>query len=447
LLLALVGTAPLPGQTTRPPLDPKAEANRVRNEFRYAWEAYKRYAWGHDELAPLSKAPHDWSSEPLYLTPVDALDTMILMGLGDEARETRLFLDEHLSFHKDISVKVFEITIRVLGGLLSSYEMTGDEHLLTLAEDLGNRLLPAFRSPTGMPYMYVNLKTGQATGADSNPAEIGTLLLEFGTLSRLTHRPVFHDTAKKALLELYRRRSALGLVGEGINVETGSWTSPKSHVGGRIDSYLEYLVKARVLLSDRDCGRMAKASLRSVNAYLADNSPGGLWYGEADMNTGRRTATTYGALQAFFPAVLALGGDLDRAKRLQESGFRMWTLHGAEPETIDYQTMAIVDDGYPLRPEIMESAYYLHHYTHDPRYLEMGRTFLDDLIRHCRVDAGYAGLTSVVTMEKSDRMHSFFLAETLKYLYLLFDPGALDFDKVVFNTEAHPLRRAFEKGR
>ena len=165
------------------------------------------------------------------------------------------------------------------------------------------------------------------------------------------------------------------------------------------------------------------------------------------MNTGRRTATTYGALQAFFPAVLALGGDLDRAKRLQESGFRMWTLHGAEPETIDYQTMAIVDDGYPLRPEIMESAYYLHHYTHDPRYLEMGRTFLDDLIRHCRVDAGYAGLTSVVTMEKSDRMHSFFLAETLKYLYLLFDPGALDFDKVVFNTEAHPLRRAFEKGR
>ena len=103
--------------------------------------------------------------------------------------------------------------------------------------------------------------------------------------------------------------------------------------------------------------------------------------------------------------------------------------------------MRVVRPGYQLRPEIVESAYYLHHYTRDPRYLEQGRRFLDDLVRHCRTDAGYTILKSVVTKEKGDLMHSFFLAETLKYLYLLFAPDAVDLDAVVFNTEAHPLRR------
>ena len=99
--------------------------------------------------------------------------------------------------------------------------------------------------------------------------------------------------------------------------------------------------------------------------------------------------------------------------------------------------------GYQLRPEIVESAYYLFHYTSDPAYLEMGRTILEDLKEYCRTDNGYTVLRSVVTKEKGDLQHSFFLAETLKYLYLLFSPpSALAFDSVVFNTEAHPLRRA-----
>jgi mannosidase alpha-like ER degradation enhancer 2 len=182
-------------------------------------------------------------------------------------------------------------------------------------------------------------------------------------------------------------------------------------------------------------------SQRAVNRYLADDGPEGLWYGEADMDSGKRTATSYGSLQAFFPAVLALGGDLKRARRLQDSGFRMWSLHGLEPEAFDYHGMTVLTDGYPLRPEIMESAYYLYHYTRDPRYLEMGQTFLRALVKYCRTEDAYAGLSSVVSKEKVDSMPSFFLAETLKYLYLLFTPDALTFDAVVFNTEAHPLRR------
>src|SRR5207237_7030414 len=94
------------------------------------------------------------------MTPVDALDTMILMRLKDEAKATREYIATHLSFDKDIEVQNFEITIRLLGGLLSSYEMTGDKRLLMLAEDLGNRLLPVFESPTGLPYRYVILIMG-----------------------------------------------------------------------------------------------------------------------------------------------------------------------------------------------------------------------------------------------------------------------------------------------
>src|ERR671920_1634677 len=198
-------------------------AARVRAEFLHAWRGYERYAWGHDELKPLSKTARDWYGEPLYMTQVDALDTLILMGFREEAERDREFVVKNLNFDRDIFVQNFEITIRHLGGLLSAYQLTGDRRLLALAEDLGNRLLPAFDSPTGIPYRFVNLRTGKVRGEVTNPAEAGTLLMEFGALSKLTRKPVFYDRAKRALVEVYRRRSKIGLVGSRVNVETGEW--------------------------------------------------------------------------------------------------------------------------------------------------------------------------------------------------------------------------------
>lgn len=418
----------------------------VRAEFLHAWNGYKRHCWGHDDLKPLTKSCHDWYAEPLLMTPVDALDTMLVMGLDDEARTTREHIATHLSFDKDFDVQNFEITIRLLGGLLSSYEMTGDKRLLKLAEDLGNRLLPVFDSPTGIPYRYVNLKTGKVRGNVTNPAEAGTLLIEFGTLARHTHRQVFYDKAKRALVEVYKRRSPIGLVGTWINVETGQWTDTDSHISGAIDSYYEYLLKCAILFNDEDCRKMWNESIASINQYLRDETKGRtspqLWYGHAEMNSGRRTATTYGALDAFFPAVLALSGDLRKAAMLQDSSFKMWTKEGIEPEEFDYQTMQIKSAGYPLRPEIVESSYYLYRYSKDPKYLRMGETMWRDFVKYCRTDEGYASLKSVVTKEKNDSMQSFLFAETFKYFYLLFaPPRALNFDRVVFNTEAHPMQR------
>src|SRR4051794_17370658 len=197
-------------------------AAEVKAEFLHAWTGYKQSAWGHDDLKPLSKTYHDWYPEPLLMTPVDALDTMILMELDDEAAATKQYILEHLSFDKDIEVQNFEITIRLLGGLLTYYQLTNDKRFLNLAEDLGNRLLPVFNSPTGMPYRYVNLKTGKVSKPISNPAEIGTLIIEFGTLRKFTGKPVYFEKAKRALVKTYNRRSKIGLVGEWINVETGA---------------------------------------------------------------------------------------------------------------------------------------------------------------------------------------------------------------------------------
>lgn len=433
-------------------------AAEVKREFEHAWSGYKQYCWGHDDLRPVTRTCRDWYGTSILMTPVDSLDSLYLLGFKKEADATREYIARNLSFDKDISVQNFEIVIRILGGLLSSYQMTGDKRLLALADDLGARLLPVFDSPTGLPYKNVNLKTGKTSNSVSNPAETGTLIIEFGTLSKLTGKPVYYEKAKRALVETYKRRSPIGLVGTNINVETGQWTNTSSHLSAEIDSYYEYLLKCSILFGDKDCQSMWEDSISKVHTYLADEGEnmsrknvtgpviiGDLWYGRADMNTGKRTATTTGALDAFFPGVLALDGDLNRARALQDSMFKMWQLHGIEPEVYDYKTGRVVNGGYPLRPEIVESTYVLYQYTKDPKYLVMGKQMWEDFVRHCRTDVAYTGLRNVVTKEKADYMHSFLLAETFKYFYLLFAPDkTLDLKKVVFNTEAHPIRRTWK---
>jgi glycosyl hydrolase family 47 len=443
-VLAVIALAAASCDKSREDAHAKQMAERVRTEFLHAWSNYEKYAWGHDALRPLSKTPHDWYGEPLLMTPVDALDTLILMKLDAEAQKTRRLIDNEISFDRDIYVKNFEITIRLLGGLLSSYQLTGDKRLLDLAQDLGRRLLPVFNSSTGLPYVYVNLRTGAVRDPITNPAETGTLLLEFGTLSKLTGDPIFYDKAKRALAETFKRRSSIGLVGEGINVETGEWTNIDSHISGGIDSYYEYLWKCWRLFGDRDCLEMWNASIPAIQKYLADEVSGELWYGHADMNNGQRTATTYGALDAFFPALLALSGDVDRARHLQRSSVKMWNLHGIEPEVLDYKTMRVISGGYHLRPEIVESTYYLYHFTRDPEYRRMGEKMFDDFVKYCRTESGYAALSDVVTKQQRDEMESFVFAETFKYFYLLFAPqDTLDFHHATLSTEAHPLRRTW----
>ncbi len=417
-----------------------AFAEEVREAFLHAWNGYRAYAWGHDELRPLTRSWRDWHDGTLLMTPVDAYDTMLLMGLYEESLEAKDLILENLSFNQDASVQVFEITIRILGGLLSAYQLDGDPRWLESAEALADRMMPAFDSPTGMPYVRVNLASGAVSDPANNPAEIGTLTLEFCLLSDLTGARRYCDAVRRGVRELFSRRSDLGLVGTAIDVETGEWLEDESHVGGRIDSYYEYLLKSWLLFGDEEFREMWESSRRALAEHVADDSQAtGRWYGVVDMATGSRVATTFGALQAFMPGMLALGGDLYAAGRIMESVYRMWTEFGVEPESFDYATMEIRSPGYILRPEALESAYVLFMLTGDERYRTMGRDMFRRVVDATRAEVGFAHLADVRTGEKTDEMQSFFLAETLKYAYLLADPAALDFDGVVFNTEAHPL--------
>ena len=223
------------------------------------------------------------------------------MGFKDEADKTRKYITDNLSFDKDISVQNFEITIRLLGGLLSSYQMTGDKKLLALADDLGNAPAAGFRiaDRSAVPLCKPQNRQGQGrsvqSGRDGNSAD------RVRHTGKLTGKQIYYDKAKRALVETYKRRSPIGLVGTRINVETGKWTVTDSHISAEIDSYYEYLLKCWLLFDDKDCEEMWKDSIKAINEFLADEPRGELWYGHADMNTGRADKADVWRTRRVFP--------------------------------------------------------------------------------------------------------------------------------------------------
>ena len=414
---------------------------RVRDAAQHAWDGYKKYALGTDDLKPLTKKGKNWYKHTLLMTPVDAYDTFSLLGLDSAASEAKQMILHDLDFNVDDNVQVFEITIRQLGALITAYENTGERKFLSLANDLADRLMPAFHTPTGIPYRYVHLQTGKVSDSINNPAEVGTLMLEFGKLSKLTGKPRYYNAAKKAIMAVYSRRSKIDLAGERINVMTGEWMGTESHISGYIDSYYEYLWKAWKLFGDKDFKKAFDTHNDAIKKYLLVKTSHGTFMRHVDMNTGKQTATLYGALDAFYAGLCAYAGDIKTAEGIQDANFYMWTHYNMEPEEFDFAKDSITSSYYILRPENLESTWYLYHLTGKPEYLAMGKRMVEDILNNCRTDDAFASIKNVITLEKYNSMESFFFAETLKYSYLIFAPqNKIDLKKTVFNTEAHPLK-------
>jgi len=421
----------------------KLQCDIIIDACRHAWNGYIQDASGYDALMPISKKGKNWYSSSLIMTPVDAFDTFYLLRMKREAEEAKALIFKDLSFKKEMEVQLFEVSIRFLGGLISSYELDGDQRFLDLAKDLGKRLLPAFKSPTGMPFRYVNLQNGKTRDPLSNPAEIGSYLLEFGKLTQYTGDSEYYKTAKKASFEIFKRRSKLGLVGTVIDVNTGTWVNTESQIGARIDSYYEYLYKAWLLFGDKDCKAAWETSNEAIIKYLYKKTNKGAFFTRVDMNTGIETHSYYGALDAFYAGILTLSGNLNLAKNIQQGNTYMWIKFHMEPEEFNFVTDSITSPGYALRPENLESCFYLYRATKDEQYLRMAKHMTDDILRNCKTIDGFAAVKNVRTMELEDSMESFFLAETMKYAYLIFAPeNTLDLKKIVFTTEAHPLKIA-----
>jgi mannosidase alpha-like ER degradation enhancer 2 len=254
----------------------------------------------------------------------------------------------------------------------------------------------------------------------------------------------YFNYAKIALLDVYERRSSIGLVGEKINITTGEWTNTESHLGTGIGAYYADIFKCAHLLNDADCMQMWQTHYAAVNQYLLDSTAKGFWYGHADMNTGKRTRTWFNADEAFLPGTQALYREFDRAERTMQPFFQTWTKYGVQPEEYNYATGAVEKPDYSLNPEIMESIYTLYRTTGNADYLQIGKVFLDSLVIYCKTDEGYAGLSSVITKKKVDRLDPWFFAGTMKYLYLLFTPpDVLDFGKIIMNSHGHPIRKVW----
>lgn len=446
----------------------KMYREKVVEMFHHAYDNYLENAFPFDELRPLSCSGVDtWGSFSLSL--IDALDTLAVMENYSEFRRVVNKLIKTADFNININVSVFETNIRVVGGLISAHLLSkkaGVEvdpgwpcsgPLLNLAETVARRLLPAFESNTGMPYGTVNLRYGVPVGETpiTCTAGVSTFIVEFGTLSRLTGDPIFEKTAMKALDSLWDRRSPVGLVGNHINVQEGKWTAMDAGIGGGIDSYYEYLVKGAMLFQKPKLIKMFKEYQRVIAKYMKRDD----WYFWVSMASGQVTMPIFQSLEAYWPGLLSLVGEIEQALKTLYNYHQVWKQYGFTPEFYDIPHSHVKREGYPLRPELVESVMYLYRATRDPRLLEIGVDILESIQHSAKTNCGYATIKNVLDHRVEDRMESFFLAETTKYLYLLFDPGnfihnngscgdvvsttggecVLGSGGYIFNTEAHPI--------
>ncbi|KAL3161638.1 hypothetical protein ABBQ32_010493 [Trebouxia sp. C0010 RCD-2024] len=375
-------------------------------------------------------------------------------------REATLWLQDNLTFDVDQRVHVFEVTIRVLGGLLSCHIMLErmpsavpgyDGALLRLATDLGNRLLPAFDTKSGIPLSWVHLRKGVMPKESrfTCTACAGTMLMEFGTLSRLTGNPVYEQKARHAVQRVFDMRDpGTGLLGNTLHTDNAEWLRKDSGIGAGIDSFYEYLLKAYLLFGDEDYlimfAKLYTSAMHGLTLRLAAGAPAGTatpppWLAHADMQTGKLAHPWISSLSAFWPALQALAGQVEDAQRLLGAWVQAWGQMGGLPELFDMaaQERHPLQKGYPLRPELMESTYFLHSVTQDPALLQVGRMLQTTLVEGHKQKCGYAGIADMATGELEDSMESFFLSETCKYLYLLHANTTHLPNNYVFTTEGH----------
>ena len=316
--------------------------------FDHAFDNYMNFAFPKDELSPISckgktRDPDhtNWNLNDVLpgipLTLIDSLDTiLVIKGTESFHKAVETVIDTLHDFNLDSRVQVFEVTIRVLGGLLSAHLLLLDpeyhnpkykNELLKLSIDLADRLLPAFDTPTKIPWPRVNLQKGVLPYESPNTCSAGasTLILEFGVLSRLTNNPTYERVAKTSLLAIFNRRSSLGIVGNSINVNTGAWGEKITGIGAGIDSFYEYLFKASILLGDEDDANylaMFEYSMDAVSKWIMD--PNGFIYKNIDLENGNLLTGWVDSLAAFWPGLLVLKGDLKKAILAHQFYFTIW---------------------------------------------------------------------------------------------------------------------------
>mmetsp|Transcript_492 Transcript_492/g.1084 ORF Transcript_492/g.1084 Transcript_492/m.1084 type:complete len:613 (+) Transcript_492:244-2082(+) len=443
----------------------------VKDAMKHAWAGYKQYAWGYDELLPVShRGRNNWGG--MGTTLVDSMSTLWLLNMTDEFNEARDWVRNELTFDTVGAVSVFETTIRSLGGLLSAYDLSGDRVFLNKADDLGSRLMKAFNSPSGLPFGEAVLNGDQTYNTEWHPdtailSELGTMQLEFRYLSRATGKKEYAKKALQVIDTMERMKLPNGLYYLYVkNMERfPKYGNQKISFGAMGDSFYEYLLKLWLQGGRKETKyrRMYDLAMDGMhNLLVKRNDASGLTY--VSETTRGTVEDKQDHLSCYLAGNLALGAythpdgldsdtaqrDLRTAKSIAYTCYQMYkqSQTGIAPEAIWFGKHGIEKRKhavyYILRPETAESFYILYTLTGDPTYREWGWEMFLSILQYCQTDLAFGSLKDVdnVHLPIDDKMESFFLAETLKYLYLLQDPDTdiNVLEKHVFNTEAHPLR-------
>ncbi|MDI5967040.1 glycoside hydrolase family 47 protein [Streptomyces sp. SL13] len=433
------GTTPLPSDRTI--------AAEIHAEFLHGWRGYTSVAWGHDEVCPVSGTSSDFFApgKTFGLSMVEALDTLYVMGEDHELARSCDWIEANFDPTQDVDMHVFETIIRLVGGLLAGYLATGRPKLLALCRELTDRVMPAFTSsPTGIPYTHVNLATGAIDGNVVPLAEVGTNVMEFGLLSKLTGDSRYIDASMRAYEAVIGMRSSLDLLGTSVDAATGRWTDTGDTAPNPpVDSFYEYLWGGYALLGDKRLLEWYRTLTRAILTHQADTSTGHLWFRQVDSATGAPTGTAQSELGAFYAGLLGKGGDLAHGSAY----YRSWTTaldrYPVLPEGIDYTTLAATDKGNQLRPEYVNSSFDLWRLDPNEYYKRTAYQYFTGMRDNLRVTGGYTIAADVTTapMTLGDYTPAYWFAENNKYLYLTFaDSPRFDYRNGILSTEGKVLR-------
>lgn len=482
----------LTGSVQKQDLQLPAEAETQRDQvvqiFNDSYSVYKAFAFGHDEVAPISKSTIDtrngWGA-----TIVDAMSTMQIMGLNDlfdEAVNFSIGIDFSKSKTPD-QVDLFETTIRYVAGLLSAYQLSDNQHpaLVDKARELVDKMVGiAWSQGQPIPFPFLDFENNTADkSATSSFSEAGSLAPEFYLLSQLTGNDTYRQLAENAVRHLISIDAPFpGLPKQFVNPADGSSLGGPISWGARGDSYFEYLIKYPRLTNTEDnlfADTWQLAVDSSIQHLLKHSTVGNHSY-LVDLDDDLRVLNIGSNLACFYAGNWLLGGKLlnnqtivDRALELNEG---CWNTYEASPLGIGPELFAFIskEDGnftgssppsdeqlafynthgfyitdarYQSRPEVLESNFYAWRITGDTKYFDRAASMVQRFEQHLRVPSGgYAGLNDVTKGDFIDDTQSFWFAETLKYLYLTFDdPNHISLDDWVFNTEAHPFRAPPQK--
>ncbi|SPP80915.1 blast:Mannosyl-oligosaccharide alpha-1%2C2-mannosidase isoform A [Drosophila guanche] len=437
-------------------MDVPAMRQKVKAMMLHAWSNYHRYAWGSNELCPITRRGcrgSTFSTHSFGATIIEALDTLHIMGLKKEYQHGRDWIEAHFALDNvSAALPVFELTSRLLGSMLSLYSLTGDILYRNKALQIADKIMPAFDTPTGIPKSIINLRSGHAQSSN-DISKFGALHLELSYLSDITGNPVYRERVQRIRKVLGNMTKPNGLYPNRMNIKTGKWIGGDSS----INRFHDYLLKSWLQSGnmDTESKQLYTDAILDIVQNLLTVSPQGDTYISDYANGSQKKRMDQAA--CFSGAFFAFGAAYDQMKHwekytdigtsITETCHRSYeqTPTKLAPEVLVFPNGKAAPhqrNRYMLSGDVVESYLAMWRLTRDKRYRSLGCKLVQAIEKYCRKPHGYSGIRNVHEMppEPVDSQPSLFLAKTLKYLFLLFsEDDVISLYEWVLNSGGHAL--------